>query len=163
MTENLCSQIGLEYSSFVEQYLCEGNGEYSTSTTLLRRWINVNDVDSTSQQRRMPSGQRWRNDGCTSAVLAKISPLFLEGWSGVYTMSLAWNAHHRKGTILEYWNGIRPARPVMAMQFLEEKHISNKAIPPPLYRQNCWLDVYSVYIHYLAITYWNGLCWRIFQ
>ena len=25
-------------------------------TTFLRRWINVNDVDSTSQQRRVPSG-----------------------------------------------------------------------------------------------------------
>ena len=27
--------------------------------TLLRRWININDVDSTSQQRRVPMWGRW--------------------------------------------------------------------------------------------------------
>ena len=37
-------------------HACETRLSYLTGyTTLLRRWINVNDVDSTSQQRRVPS------------------------------------------------------------------------------------------------------------
>ena len=48
-------------------------------TTLLRRWINVNDVDSTSQQRRVPSGCRvavvvvnhWQGCAVQTTIVSK--------------------------------------------------------------------------------------------
>ena len=44
-----CCSVGLYH--VLEPWIDYPNGH----TTLLRRWINVNDVDSTSQQRRVPS------------------------------------------------------------------------------------------------------------
>ena len=42
--------------------IVRGEQIYPTGhTTLLRRWINVIAVDSTSQQRRMPSGTAWND------------------------------------------------------------------------------------------------------
>ena len=96
-------------------------------TTLLRRWINVNDVDSTSQQRRVPSGlplltvvprlshELWRYDQDCNLVTGSLAAIEAENvLNGRYPKTHT-NGHPMLG---KCWPSVADGGPILTQQWI---------------------------------------------